>query len=100
MHVYMMHCSGIGKKKEDLDLANPLPRDDRHLFDIERTLDEMKTLRESLSLSQEQLAEIVGVDRSYISKWENRVVPPSFQHLVILWRTLHGLRIEAGVQHG
>lgn len=59
----------------------------------------MKELRESLGLSQEKLAELVGVDRSYISKWENRVVNPDFTHLVMLWRLLHGLRIEAGVRH-
>jgi transcriptional regulator with XRE-family HTH domain len=39
----------------------------------------------------------VGVDRTYISKWENGVVRPDWTHLVILWRILHGLRIEAGV---
>lgn len=74
-------------------------RDYRHPLDIERTLDEMKSLREQLNLSQDKLAEIVGVDRSYISKWENREHPPSYKHLVILWRILHGLRVEAGVSH-
>lgn len=73
----------------------PTPREDRHPLDIERTLDEMKDLRERIGYSQEQLAELVGVDRSYISKWENGVVRPEYKHLVILWRILHGLRIEA-----
>ena len=73
------------------------PRDDRHPYDLERTLDEMRQLRDELGMTQEQLAELVGVDRTYISKWENGVVRPDWTHLVILWRILHGLRIEAGV---
>ena len=80
---------------------SPTPsRDDRHPLDIERTLEEMRQLREQLGMTQEQLAELVGVDRTYISKWENGVVRPDWTHLVILWRILHGLRIEAGVLHG
>lgn len=81
-------------------MANPpLParRDERHPLDIERTLDEMQDLRAQLGISQDKLAELVGVPREYISKWENKVHRPDWQHLVILWRILHGLRIEAGV---
>lgn len=71
----------------------------RHPLDLERTLDEMKGLRETLGYTQDRLAELVGTDRTNISKWENKVSRPDFNNLVILWRILHGLRIEAGVQH-
>lgn len=77
---------------------NPSP-DARHPLDIERTLDEMKELRQRLGFSQEQIAEMLGVDRTYISRWEDGKVRPEFDRLVMLWRLLHGLRIEAGLYH-
>lgn len=76
----------------------------RHPLDIERTLDEMRAIREAASLTQEELARLVGVPRAYISKWENRntkyAVTPSYEHLVILHRTLCGLRLQMEATHG
>lgn len=74
-----------------------MKQDTRHPMDIERTLQEMKTLRVEHNLSQDDLANLIGVDRSYISKWENGVVRPEFHHLVMLHRILHGLKLSAGV---
>lgn len=75
--------------------------DRRHPLDIERTLDEMKAIREAVGMTQEELARMIGVDRSYIAKWENRTVPPSFKHLVILHRTLCGMRLQMeATRHG
>jgi transcriptional regulator with XRE-family HTH domain len=71
-----------------------MAKDKRHSMDIERTLDEMKQLREGAGMTQQALGEVIGVDRTYISKWENKVCRPEFNHLVMLWRTLHGLQIE------
>ncbi len=75
-------------------------RDHRHPLDIERTLDEMREIRLASGLTQEQLADKVGVPRTYISKWESREIVPSFDHLVILHRILCGLRMESEVAHG
>lgn len=68
---------------------------DLHPLDIERTLQELKSLREGLGMTQQQLAALMGVPRTYISKWENGVARPDYVHLVQLWRLIHGLRIEA-----
>lgn len=64
-------------------------------FDIERTLEEMRAIRLESKLTQEGLADLVGVPREYISKWENADGPkPSYENLVILHRVLNGLRLE------
>lgn len=68
--------------------------DNRHPLDIERTLDEMRDIRTRSGLSQDQLADMVGVPRTYISKWENGEVKPMYEHLVMLHRVLCGLRLE------
>lgn len=75
--------------------------DHRHPLDIERTLDEMRDIRVASGLSQDQLADMVGVHRTYISKWENGEVKPMYEHLVMLHRVLCGLRLELeGARHG
>ena len=79
---------------------NHPPTDTRHPLDIERTLDEMKAIREGAGYTQDSMARLIGVPRTYISKWENREVSPSFDHLVILHRTLCGMRLEMEANRG
>lgn len=72
-----------------------MPKSDaRHPMDVERTLDEMRSLRQDAEMTQQELADLLGVDRTLINKWENKACRPRFSHLVMLHRILHGLRIE------
>lgn len=73
--------------------------DHRHPFDIERTLDEMRFIRVSAGLTQQQLADKLGVPRPYITKWEKGMATPSYEHLVMLHRVLCGLRLERVVNN-
>lgn len=62
----------------------------RSPYDIEETLNNMKETRLKAGLTQDDLAEMLNVERGYISKWENRLANPSFDNLVRLYRILHG----------
>jgi DNA-binding transcriptional regulator YiaG len=97
MHLLVMHYEEPHKEKGN----NKMVADLRHPMDIERTLDEMRELRVSLNLSQDNLADLLGVDRSMISRWENGQTRPDYDNLVRLYRILHGLKqtVEATV-HG
>lgn len=46
--------------------------------------DRILTLRKSVGLSQEQLAEVVGVSRQAISKWETNQTAPELDNLIQL----------------
>lgn len=46
--------------------------------------DRILTLRKSVGLSQEQLAEVVGVSRQAISKWETNQTAPDLDNLIQL----------------
>ena len=70
-----------------------MPKDPRHPMDIERTLDEMRDLRKKHNLSQNQLADLLGVDRSLVSRWENRETRPDYENLVRVHRILQGLKL-------
>lgn len=44
----------------------------------------LKLLRKSKGLSQNQLAEMLGVDRRTVSAWENKICEPSLAHILKL----------------
>lgn len=71
-----------------------MANDPRHPMDIERTLHEMRGLRIKHNMSQNQMADLLGVDRSMISKWESGATRPSYEHLVMVHRILHGLKLS------
>lgn len=54
----------------------------------------LKELRAARGISQQELAELVGVSRQTISKWENEVVQPSVDNLMRLSQVLQ-LPLEA-----
>lgn len=54
----------------------------------------LKEFRTAQGISQEELAELVGVSRQTISKWENAVVQPSADNLMRLSQVLQ-LPLEA-----
>lgn len=54
----------------------------------------LKEIRTARGISQERLAELVGVSRQTISKWENGSVQPSADNLVLLSEVFH-LPVEA-----
>ena len=60
-------------------------------YDIEKTLNNMKQMRLDAGMTQLDIANILGVDRSQVSKWENRTSNPDFENLVRLYRLLHGI---------
>jgi len=64
-------------------------------YDIERTMDNMKKLRLGAGMRQVDVAQAMGVPRTYVSKWESGT-RPSFNHLVMLYRILHGLPVADG----
>lgn len=49
--------------------------------------DRIQQLRKGIGLSQEQLAEIVGVSRQAISKWETDQSSPDLDKIVLLCKT-------------
>lgn len=42
--------------------------------------------RKKMGLSQEKLAEKIGVSRQAITKWENGLASPELEKIVSLWR--------------
>lgn len=85
-----------------------MPVDHRHPYDIERVMDTMFEIRTAAGLTQQELADKVGLNRVYISRYESKVPKmrklPSYTHLVMLHRVLCGLwlqnEIKAGRVHG
>ena len=53
----------------------------------------MKSLRKQRNLTQEQLAEALGISCQAVSKWENGVSDPSTSNLIALAK-LFGLSAE------
>lgn len=54
----------------------------------ERFADRLRTIREALGLSQEHIAERVGVSRENVSKWENKKNMPRPKRLQEIYRAL------------
>lgn len=65
-------------------------------YDIEVTMNNMKDLRVKAGLTQQNIAELIGKNRSSVSKYENGQERPEFNTLVRLYRVLHGIVIESG----
>lgn len=63
-------------------------------YDIEVTMSRMKELRLAAGLTQDKLGDLLNVPRTYISKWERRKSNPGYEHLVRLYRILHGIVVE------
>lgn len=51
--------------------------------------DNLKSIRQERNISQEKLAEIVGVSRQAVSKWEQGSVYPEMEKLLILSKELN-----------
>lgn len=51
--------------------------------------DNLKNLRKSKKISQEKLAEKVGVSRQSVSKWENGEAYPEMKHILLLCHLFH-----------
>ncbi|WP_242841849.1 helix-turn-helix domain-containing protein [Clostridium beijerinckii] len=52
-------------------------------------LDNLKLIRQERNISQEKLAEIVGVSRQAVSKWEQGSGYPEMEKLLILSKELN-----------
>ena len=63
----------------------------RSEYDIEVTMQNMKARREAAGMTQDELGALLNVPRSYISKWERGFSRPGYEHLVRLYRVLHGI---------
>lgn len=50
--------------------------------------DRITKLREACDLSQEQLADAVGVDKTAVSHWENRIARPDQSRLPLVAKAL------------
>lgn len=51
--------------------------------------DNLKKIRKNKNLSQEELAEILGVSRQAVSKWEQNMGYPEVEKLLVLSSQLH-----------
>ena len=51
--------------------------------------DNLRNLRKSKKMSQEKLAEKVGVSRQSVSKWETGEAYPEMNHILILCDIFH-----------
>lgn len=51
--------------------------------------DQIYALRRKNGLSQEQLAEIIGVSRQTVSKWENGQSTPELEKMIALGKCFH-----------
>lgn len=60
-------------------------------YDIEATMKRMRELRVKAGFTQQELGDALNVPRTYISKWESGNTKPSYEHLVRLYRILHGI---------
>ena len=49
----------------------------------------LKVLRNKKNISQEELAELVGVSRQSVSKWETSLAYPEMKHLLKLCDIFH-----------
>ena len=49
-----------------------------------RFSENLKSLRESAGLTQEKLAQEIGVNQRTISAWERGICEPNFQYLALL----------------
>jgi transcriptional regulator with XRE-family HTH domain len=65
-------------------------------YDIELTMKRMRELRIKAKFTQQELGDVMNVPRTYISKWENGKAKPSYEHLVPLYRILHGIALPEG----
>jgi len=69
-------------------VGRKLPR-----HDIEQTLLDMRESREKAGLRQEDIARLLNVNRSMVSKWENGKAYPEVPTLIRLYRILHGIAV-------
>lgn len=63
-------------------------------YDIEVTMRNMKELRIKAKLSQQELADLLGINRTSVSRYENGTLKPCYDTLVRLYRILHGITID------
>ena len=47
--------------------------------------DRIQSLRKAKGISQEQLADAIGVSRQAVSKWESEQAVPDLVKLILLW---------------
>lgn len=68
--------------------------DDGFITDLEEKFLNMRRIRERAGWSQQRVADVIGVDRTRVIRWEQGQ-PPSFEYTVKLSRLLDSLQIEA-----
>ena len=49
----------------------------------------IRAAREQAGLTQDKLAELVGVSRTAVARWENGDIEPKLKNLIILSKQLH-----------
>ena len=58
---------------------------------------EIKSLRQSLGMTQDHFAQILGVHTLTVSKWERGVLQPSPYHLALMQSFTRAARNEPGI---
>jgi transcriptional regulator with XRE-family HTH domain len=67
---------------------------DEFIYDLEEKFKSMRAIRQRAGWTQEQIANVLGVDRTAIIKWEKGNQYPRFNILVQLVRLLDNLQLQ------
>lgn len=76
------------------DLNNCIVLPDHFILDLEEKLAAMRDIRKRGGLSQQDVADRLGIDQSRVARWEKGQEYPRYETLVLLTRLLDNIQLQ------